>query len=88
MSVTTHNPALGHTDKLDKMDDVPTQTMKRRMTLPTEPKRTDAIYKPAEKPCEIPSHGAAFILIHGLGDSAEGLEGIPLMSRFMSISSC
>ncbi|EME40031.1 hypothetical protein DOTSEDRAFT_74786 [Dothistroma septosporum NZE10] len=49
---------------------------RRRMTLPSEPKREDPIYKPAEKPCSQPDHGAAFILVHGLGDTAEGLENI------------
>lgn len=45
------------------------------MTLPTDPKREDPIFKPAEQQCSDPAHGAAFILVHGLGDSAEGLEG-------------
>lgn len=45
------------------------------MTLPTVSGREDPIYKPATKPCSDPAHGACFILIHGLGDSAEGLEG-------------
>lgn len=45
------------------------------MTLPTDPRREDPIFKPAEKPCSDPGHGAAFILVHGLGDTAEGLEG-------------
>lgn len=49
------------------------------MTLPTDPKREDAIFKPAEKQCSDPGHGAAFILVHGLGDSAEGLEGEELV---------
>lgn len=44
------------------------------MTLPSDPKRKDPIYKPATKRCEDPAHGAAFIFVHGLGDSAEGLE--------------
>jgi len=48
---------------------------RRRMTLPTVPGREDPIYKPATKPTEMPAHGAAFIFVHGLGDSAEGLEG-------------
>ena len=47
----------------------------RRMTLPSINGRKDPIYKPAVKPCEDPSHGAAFIFIHGLGDDAEGLQG-------------
>jgi hypothetical protein len=46
----------------------------RRMTLPSLSGREDPIYKPATKPCSDPAHGAAFIFIHGLGDSAEGLE--------------
>lgn len=46
----------------------------RRMTLPTTPGREDPIYKPASKPCSDPAHGAAFIFVHGLGDSADGLE--------------
>lgn len=45
------------------------------MTLPTQPGRTPAIYKPAAAPPLDPAHGAAFIFLHGLGDSAEGLEG-------------
>ena len=47
----------------------------RRMTLPTIPGREDPIYKPATKPCSDPAHGAAFIFVHGLGDTADGLEG-------------
>ncbi|KAK4496924.1 hypothetical protein PRZ48_011373 [Zasmidium cellare] len=50
--------------------------IKRRMTLPSDPKREDPIYKPAEQQCSDPAHGAAFILVHGLGDSAEGLEDV------------
>lgn len=57
------------------MDDS-TTARPRRMTLPTTPNREDPIYKPAEKPCSMPSHNAAFILIHGLGDSADGLEAV------------
>jgi hypothetical protein len=44
------------------------------MTLPTQPGRTPAIYKAAATPTSDPAHGAAFIFLHGLGDSAEGLE--------------
>lgn len=44
------------------------------MTLPTQPGRTPAIYKAATTPPSDPAHGAAFIFLHGLGDSAEGLE--------------
>jgi hypothetical protein len=44
------------------------------MTLPSQPGRTPAIYKPAAVPTSDPAHGAAFIFLHGLGDSAEGLE--------------
>lgn len=46
------------------------------MTLPSEPRREDPIHKPATKRCEDPAHGAAFIFVHGLGDSAEGLESM------------
>lgn len=46
------------------------------MTLPTTPGRTPAVYKPAAAPPIDPAHGAAFIFLHGLGDSAEGLENI------------
>ncbi|KAF2723490.1 alpha/beta-hydrolase [Polychaeton citri CBS 116435] len=46
------------------------------MTLPTSPGREDPIYKPAVAPPSDPAHGAAFIFVHGLGDTAEGLEGI------------
>ncbi|KAI5361259.1 Putative phospholipase/carboxylesterase/thioesterase, alpha/Beta hydrolase [Septoria linicola] len=69
MSAATlsHNP----TPNMDN-----TAPIKRRMTLPTEPKRRDPIYVPAEKPVEDPAHGAAFILVHGLGDDAEGLQAI------------
>lgn len=45
------------------------------MTLPTQPGRTPAVYKAASNPTSDPAHGAAFIFLHGLGDSAEGLEG-------------
>jgi len=68
MTTLSHNP----TPKVDQM----AAPMKRRMTLPSEPKRKDPIYVPAEKPTSDPAHGAAFILVHGLGDSAEGLEGM------------
>ncbi|KAM3422251.1 hypothetical protein BST61_g2616 [Cercospora zeina] len=73
MSAATlsHNP----TPKVDDMDGI--APMKRRMTLPTEPKREDPIYIPAEKPASDPAHGAAFILVHGLGDNAEGLQAVP-----------
>ncbi|CAK1358920.1 Acyl-protein thioesterase 1 [Cercospora beticola] len=73
MSAATlsHNP----TPKVDNMDGI--APMKRRMTLPTEPKRQDPIYIPAEKPASDPAHGAAFILVHGLGDNAEGLQAVP-----------
>lgn len=50
--------------------------IKRRMTLPTIPGREDPIHKAATKPCSDPAHGAAFIFVHGLGDTAEGLEGM------------
>lgn len=46
----------------------------RRMTLPTHPGREDPTFKAATKPCSDPQHSAAFIFVHGLGDSAEGLE--------------
>ena len=46
------------------------------MTLPSEPRRDDPIYKPAMKRLDDPAHGAAFIFVHGLGDSAEGLESM------------
>lgn len=46
------------------------------MTLPTTPGRTPAIYKPAAVPPPDPAHGAAFIFLHGLGDSAEGLADV------------
>lgn len=46
------------------------------MTLPSEPRRDDPIHKPAAKQVEDPAHGAAFIFVHGLGDSAEGLESM------------
>lgn len=45
------------------------------MTLPTTPGRTPAVYKSAAVPPVDPAHGAAFIFLHGLGDSAEGLAG-------------
>jgi hypothetical protein len=74
MSLTTsHLPHHPKNPQLDKMSEA--GKIKRRMTLPSEPKRPDPIFKAAEKPCEIPSHAAAFILLHGLGDNAEGLEG-------------
>jgi len=46
------------------------------MTLPIIPGREDPIFKPATKPCSDPAHGAAFIFLHGLGDSAEGIENV------------
>jgi lysophospholipase-2 len=49
----------------------------RRMTLPSLTGREDPIYRPATKPCSDPAHSAAFIFVHGLGDSAEGLERKP-----------
>ncbi|KAK3715574.1 hypothetical protein LTR37_007062 [Vermiconidia calcicola] len=52
----------------------------RRMTLPSINGREDPIYKAATKPCSDPAHGAAFIFVHGLGDSAEGLE--PVAEQF------
>ena len=52
-----------------------TMTRPRTMTLPTQPGRTPAVYKAASNPTSDPAHGAAFIFLHGLGDSAEGLEG-------------
>lgn len=55
------------------------------MTLPTQPGRTPAIYKPAAVPCIDPAHGAAFIFLHGLGDSAEGLEGKLLAKSMLSL---
>jgi lysophospholipase-2 len=50
-------------------------TMKRRMTLPSIANRNDPIYKPAERPASDPGHQAVFIFAHGLGDSADGIEG-------------
>jgi hypothetical protein len=49
-------------------------TRPRTMTLPSQPGRTPAIYKPAAVPTSDPAHGAAFIFLHGLGDTADGLE--------------
>lgn len=46
----------------------------RRMTLPSLSGREDPIHRPATKPASDPAHGAAFIFVHGLGDTAEGLE--------------
>ena len=46
----------------------------RRMTLPSTPGREDPIWKPAIKPCSDPHNSAAFIFVHGLGDTADGLE--------------
>lgn len=46
----------------------------RRMTLPSLRGREDPIFKPATKPASDPAHGAAIIFVHGLGDTAEGLE--------------
>jgi len=48
----------------------------RRMTLPVVNGRQDPIYKAPLAPVSDPAHGCAFILIHGLGDSATGLEDI------------
>jgi len=59
------------------MADAEIRPIRRRMTLPTSPGRPDPIYKHAEKPASDPAHGGAFILVHGLGDSGEGLEDIP-----------
>lgn len=50
-------------------------SIKRRMTLPSQPGRNDPIHKAAQKPVSDPGHSAAFILVHGLGDTADGLEG-------------
>lgn len=50
------------------------------MTLPSTPDRQEPIHKPATQPCSDPQHSAAFIFVHGLGDSAEGLESM-LQSR-------
>lgn len=58
-------------------------SIKRRMTLPSTPGRIDPIHKTAQKPVSEPGHSAAFILVHGLGDSAEGLEG-RIGSRFLT----
>jgi lysophospholipase-2 len=49
--------------------------MKRRMTLPIILNRVDPIYKAAENPPSDPAHQAVFIFLHGLGDSAIGIEG-------------
>jgi lysophospholipase-2 len=49
--------------------------MKRRMTLPIILNRVDPIYKAAENPPSDPAHQAVFIFLHGLGDSANGIEG-------------
>lgn len=49
-------------------------TRQRRMTLPSLTGREDPIYLAAKKPCSDPAHSAAFIFVHGLGDTAEGLE--------------
>ncbi|KAK6443505.1 hypothetical protein LTR95_000332 [Oleoguttula sp. CCFEE 5521] len=48
----------------------------RRMTLPSTPGRAEPIHKPAQKTLSDPAHGAAFIFVHGLGDTAEGLEDV------------
>lgn len=48
----------------------------RRMTLPSIAGREDPLYKPAQKPPSDPGHQAAFIFIHGLDDSAEGVVGV------------
>lgn len=59
----------------------------RRMTLPSIHGREDPIYKAATKPCSDPQHGACFIFLHGLGDDAEGLEGVSTRStRLLSES--
>lgn len=49
----------------------------RRMTLPSAAGREDPVVKLAQQPPTDPAHGAAFIFIHGLGDSAAGLESVP-----------
>lgn len=54
------------------------------MTLPTTPGRVEATHKPAQNPTSDPAHGACFIFLHGLGDSAEGLEGMALADLKMS----
>ena len=46
----------------------------RRMTLPSLTGREDPIYRAATKPASDPAHNAAFIFVHGLGDTADGLE--------------
>lgn len=56
--------------------DPPIAPIKRRMTLPSQPQREDPIYKPAENPPSDPAHQAAFIFVHGLGDTADGLEDV------------
>ncbi|SMY28683.1 unnamed protein product [Zymoseptoria tritici ST99CH_1A5] len=56
----------------------------RRMTITSTPNRPDPIQKPALKPASDPAHGAAFILVHGLGDTAEGLENVA--DQFQSAS--
>lgn len=53
----------------------------RRMTLPSIHGREDPIYRGATKPCSDPQHGACFIFLHGLGDDAEGLEGVYSIER-------
>ncbi|KXT09330.1 hypothetical protein AC579_6515 [Pseudocercospora musae] len=58
------------------MADAPIAPIKRRMTLPSQPQRDDPIYKPAENPPQDPAHQAVFIFVHGLGDSADGLEDV------------
>lgn len=52
------------------------------MTLPQTPNRADAVYIPSQTQPSDPAHGAAFIFLHGLGDSAEGLTGVA--SQFQS----
>ncbi|QIX00554.1 hypothetical protein AMS68_006071 [Peltaster fructicola] len=49
---------------------------RRRMTLPSIHGREDPIFKCAQTPNPDPAHGAAFIFVHGLGDTAEGLEAV------------
>ncbi|KAK4981767.1 Acyl-protein thioesterase 2 [Elasticomyces elasticus] len=40
------------------------------------PAREDPIFKPATSPTSTPAHSAAFIFLHGLGDSASGWDNI------------
>lgn len=48
----------------------------RSMTLPKTANRADAVFIPSQTQPSDPAHGAAFIFLHGLGDSAEGLTNI------------